>query len=121
MSVSYAWTTLHIEDLDKSLKFYRDVVGMKVVMQYRIEPVDEDVAVIEQAGGGKIELVARKGFKLSLSEQENFSLAIETDDAKSVIDSLGNEMPQPIVIDEHTKFFFTNDPDGYPLNIIEKK
>ncbi|MGI6218032.1 MAG: VOC family protein [Coriobacteriales bacterium] len=118
MSARYVYTTLHIADLDRSLAFYRDVMGMKVVRQYKIEEVNEDIAVIEQESGGCIELVARKGFELKLTDQENFSLAFEVEDAKSIISKLGSDYttidPTP-----GTKFYFTKDPDGYVLNLIE--
>jgi lactoylglutathione lyase len=121
MANGFAWTTLHIGDLDKSLALYRDIMGMKEIKRYRIEVVDETIAILESADGARLELVQVPGYKLELTEQENFSLAFEVDDAMAIIEQIGSECRMHVEIDAETQFFFTNDPDGYPLNLIERK
>lgn len=121
MSMVFAWTTLHVGDLSKSLAFYRDIAGMQVVDQYRIEEVNEEIAVLQQPGGGRLELVGKPGFVLDITPQENFSLAFEVDDAKSVMQQAGCECTAVFDIGGGTTFNFTTDPDGYQINLIERK
>ena len=121
MANKLAWTTLHIADLERSMAFYCDIVGMKEIDRYRIEEVNEEIVVLEAGEGGRLELVQVPGYELRLSDQENFSLAIEVDDAMAVIEKIGSTCNQVIEVSPTTKFHFTNDPDGYPLNLIERK
>lgn len=116
----FAFATLHVGDLDKSLAFYRDIIGMKVVDKYRIEEVNETVAVVQQEGGGSIELVGKPGFVLDVTAQENFSLAFEVDDAMAIIERMGSECTDSVEPSPNTKFFFCKDPDGYSLNLIQR-
>lgn len=121
MANKMAWPTLHIADLEKSLPLYSDIMGMKEIKRYRIEEVDETIVVLEQEDGGRLELVQVPGFKLDMTEQENISLAFEVDDAMAVIEKIGSECKMSFEPSPDTKFFFTNDPDGYSLNLIERK
>ena len=119
MANGFAWATLHIADLERSLALYRDIMGMKEIRRYRIEEVDETIVVLEAEDSGKIELVQVPGYKLDITEQENFSLAFEVDDAMAIIESIGSTCRMSFAPAPDTKFFFTDDPDGYPLNLIE--
>ena len=121
MANKLAWATLHIADLDKSLALYRDIMGMKEIDRYRIEEVDETIVVLEAAEGGRLELVQKPGFVLDMTEQENISLAFEVDDAMAVIEEIGSKCEVSFDPAPGTKFFFTKDPDGYSLNLIERK
>ena len=121
MANKLAYTTLHIADLEKSLALYQDIMGMKEILRYRIEEVDETIVVLEAAEGGKLELVQKPGFVLEMTEQENISLAFDVDDAMAIIDKIGSTCNASFEPAPDTKFFFTTDPDGYSLNLIERK
>ena len=124
MKAKYAFTTLHIKDLDRSLAFYRDIVGMKIISESVIPMPSGSphvINVLQSPEGACIELVAADDFELEKQEQENFSLAFEVDDAEAIMEAIGSECHMSIEPAPGKKFYFTEDPDGYPLNLIETK
>lgn len=123
MEAKYAFTTLHIADLEKSLAFYRDIAGMKVISETVVDAPGGQhfLAVVQAESGACIELVAVGEFELEMGEQENISLAFEVDDAEAIMQALGRECRMCIEPMPGTRFYFTEDPDGYPLNLIERK
>ncbi len=120
MSAQFAWTTLHVGDIDKSLAFYRDILGFPIIERY-INVVNEDIAILGHENGGRIELVELKGFQLDMTEQENISMGFEVEDAKAIFDQMGvSEYEGPIEPAPGLTYYFTVDPDGYRIQFVER-
>jgi lactoylglutathione lyase len=118
--MNISWCTLTVSDLNRSLKFYEDIVGLKLEHRMPAGPGAE----IAFLGGGetKLELMCR-GTKPVIGE--DISIGFE-------VDSLAEKMAfvaekgisihsGPFEPNEHVRFFFVQDPDGLKIQFIENR
>lgn len=117
--MQFLWCTLYVRDIDRSISFYEQIVGLPVVRRFG-EPGAELAFLGE--GETKLELIQGKnepdkgggfsiGFQVkSLEEKMAFvqehGLAIHS----------GPFAPSP-----RTRFFFVADPDGTLVQFVEQK
>ncbi|NKZ10899.1 VOC family protein [Mycolicibacterium septicum DSM 44393] len=126
-----------VTDVDRSLDFYRGLLGMEVVFDQLIsgEPFDAILHASRQAegrvvggvvGGVMLELVSlgtstpsgsgKRGF---LGNQ-NIALSVTDLDAtyRAVVDAGFQPAQEPFPIDR-VRMFFVNDPDGTAVEFVE--
>lgn len=109
---------LYITDLDKSIKFYEEIFGFKVVD--RFISGEAKIATLDM-GGGLIELVQRPGSPGTPPVGNWSHLAIqepEFDKAIKKIDQKGIEK-RLITQANGNRLCFFNDPDGHTIEIME--
>ena len=118
--MKFCWSTLNVKNMDESLKFYEEVVGLTVDRRFKTEPGVEIVFLGD--GETKVELICNEnsnnvnvgpdiswGFEVkSVDEMMNFvkekGIAIES----------GPFQPNPYV-----KFFYIMDPNGLKIQFVE--
>lgn len=111
--------TLSVADLDASLKFYQDIVGLEVQRRFPAGPGREIVFL--SSGATQVELIG--GARHDGDEPgKGLSMGFVAGSLEEIIDLLrekgyvtdGNIIsPQPNV-----RFFFAKDPDGYNIQFI---
>lgn len=114
-------------DYAKSKYFYTEVLGLKVVREVYREQRDSYKLDLEVAGLYQIELFSFPSPPARASRPEAAGLrhlAFEVDDIDEAIFHIkeyGIEV-EPIRIDEFTdkRFTFLADPDGLPIEFVEK-
>lgn len=128
--------SLHVRDMDATLRFYRDALGMRVLFDQQLAGANLD-AVMKRAGvagrmvglqvpgsDAMIELIAgvRKinddpGTQDSLI----FSLRVPSADAAhAALRAAGIEPLQPVQqFGDTVKLFFVRDPDGRRIEFLE--
>ena len=57
--MEFCWITITVKDLDESLKFYQEIVGLPLVNRMQAGP-DTEIAFLGE-GETQIELIAHKG------------------------------------------------------------
>jgi len=110
--------TIYVNDLQKSLYFYKNILGFVEQRHLFIEPNLEIVFL--DANSTKIELIHNKQQNTCIGSR--ISLGFEVDSIEKTQKLLGHNgitfgdihHPSP-----HEKFFFTNDPDGVRIQFIE--
>lgn len=135
--VSFCHLVVGVTDMDRSLAFYRDVLGMEVVFETLIsgEPFDavlhatrkqEGRVVGGLLGGLMIELislgVAPPDHKprRAITGIHNLSLSVpDLDDAHRRITAAGYTPDQEPFEIGGVRMFFVKDPDGTPVEFIE--
>ena len=122
MTFRFAHNNLNVRDLEKSLAFYRDALGL--VETRRVTPKDGSFVLVFLGDGAtahRLELTWLRDHKEPYDLGENeFHLAFETDDfaaARKKHEAMG-----AVVYDNPGMgIYFIGDPDGYWLEILPRK
>lgn len=116
------FATLHVGDLEASIQFYVQVMGMKPVRRFFGGPTLEIAFLAD--GPAQLELICDSADKKP-SYGEFPSLAFATDNLdRSLAEMRAHGIKiagGPIQPNPDTRFFFIQDPDGQRLQIIEQK
>ena len=122
-------TMLRVGDLDRSIAFYTEVMGMKVLRKSDNEEYQYTLAFLgyqDESEGAVIELT----FNWGQSEYDLGTayghIAIEVDDAADACERIkasGGNVTREAgpVKGGKTVIAFVEDPDGYKIELIEKK
>jgi len=118
--MSFCWCTVHVRDMEKSLRFYQDIAGLALARRFNEIP-GTDLAFLGD-GETLLELIVGKGEPYSGG---GISLGFK-------VESLGRRMAfvrdmgipvhsGPFAPSERTRFFFVQDPDGVLVQFVEQK
>lgn len=121
--MSFCWVTINVRDMEKSVAFYRDVVGLAVNRKMAPRPGLEIVFMTAEGAVTEVELyhdaadaVPSYSEDLSLGfTVESVDKTIATLERKGVKVHSGPFQPNP-----HLKFFFVQDPDGVKIQFVER-
>ena len=120
--MSYLWTTINVNDLDESVNFYQDIVGLPLNSRFQAGP-EAEIAFLG-SGETKVELIAYKG-KEAEPTGKGISLGFSVPsleekitflEEKGILVQGGIISPNP-----HTRFFFITDPNGLRIQFVEQK
>ena len=106
MKFTFAHNNFNVIDLDKSLKFYEEALGLKEVRR-------------KEAADGSFILVYLGDDSYNLGDNE-FHLAFETEDMEAA-HAKHKEMGCICFENPAMGIYFINDPDGYWLEIVPAK
>jgi len=121
--MKYAHTMVRVRDLDASIAFYRDVLGMREVGRKDIADEATLVFLADETGAGIVELTYNKdGREYSLGNQFGH-LAFTTADLEKVI---GDVERRGIAFrrsrpELSSRYIFIKDPDGYDIEILQAR
>jgi len=116
----FLWATINVRDMEESLRFYQEVVGLTIDRRYQARPGVEITFLGK--GGTKIELIKNDEIK-DINIGENISLGFEVDSvddmmefvkAKGIPIHSGPSQPNPNI-----KFFYILDPNGLKIQFVE--
>jgi lactoylglutathione lyase len=122
-------TMIRVFDLEKSIHFYRDLLGMKVLRRSENEVGKYSLAFVgygEETDSTVIELTYNWGRDAGYELGSAFGhLAIGVDDVADVCERLakqGVKIPRPAgpVKGGTTVIAFIEDPDGYKIELIQR-
>lgn len=118
--MSFLWCTLHVKNLEESIKFYERFVGLSVNRRFVSRPGIE----IAFLGTGKtqLELVSTdKEAGYPLSDQISIGFSVDSVDAKlAELKEAGIEIyKEPVQPNPHIRFFYVKDPDGVSVQFVE--
>lgn len=120
MKLTFA--TIHVTDLERSVKFYQEVMGLTVQQRFAAGP-NLEIAFLAD-GQAAVELVCDSAIT-EVQFSENLTLGFATDSLDQAMEDVkakGVEITAgPIQPNPQTRFFFINDPDGAVLQIVEQK
>ncbi len=117
-------TCLNVGDLDRSIRFYSEHLGLKFIRRREVKKNNAEIAFLEDESGGAIELTHWRD-KKSLVEGDNFDhIAFEVENVKVTVNALkANGVTiamEPFSLDgSSSKIAFIKDPDGNWLELIE--
>jgi lactoylglutathione lyase len=113
-----------VSDLERSVRFYEDIIGLKVQSRTEIPGVNEAVLAADQ-GGGRLQLAHAWETPTPVDHGNAlWKIYMNVDDAKATYDKAvaagckGTMVPErlerwPVIVG------FVEDPDGYSIEIIQ--
>ncbi|MBN2429194.1 MAG: VOC family protein [Deltaproteobacteria bacterium] len=119
--MKFCWVTVHVRDMEESLKFYQDIVGLKI--NRRMKPAagteiiflaagtDTEVELIKVEGSGNPE--CGPGISLGFVV-DSVDAKIEELQGKQIAVHSGPFQPSPVI-----RFFFVEDPNGLKIQFVE--
>jgi len=118
-------TCLNVMDLDRSVAFYRDQLGLKLTRRVEVKENNAEIAFLEDPDGNAIELTRWRD-KKQLTEGDNFDhVAFGVRDLNPTIERL-REQGVAIAMEPFKlkggghQIAFIKDPDGNWLELIEE-
>ena len=117
--MKFCWTTLHVSNFEKSLRFYRDLIGLSVASNS--SHGGASIAMLGPEEAPKIELL------YDGSEPDGhgggISIGFEVEDlvyaTKTMADHGYSLKRGPVSPNPHIRFSFFADPDGYEVQLVE--
>lgn len=108
-------TTLWVSDLEKSLTFYRDLLGLPLLNQFQAGP--NRIAMLGEAEGTHLELIEGKTIP---DPSLSVSIGFAPKDLSAVLAACAGEAEGPISPNPNTTFWFVGDPDGYRIQLVDR-
>jgi lactoylglutathione lyase len=127
MALSYLHTMLRVGDLDRSVKFYTDMFGMKELRRNDVPDGKYTLAFLGYGDGGtELELTYNYGVDKYEIGTAFGHLAIGLPDIYGACEKMRaagakiTREPGPVKFGT-TVIAFVEDPDGYKIELIERK
>ena len=120
--MKYLWTTMQVKDLEKSIAFYEEVVGLELDNRFPAGPGSEIAFMRSPGTETKIELLCRADFA-GRNEDIALSLGFATDNLDHKMEELkekGYAVSDVVSPNPKTRFFFVKDPDGIDIQFVEE-
>ncbi|MCI1946261.1 VOC family protein [Clostridium luticellarii] len=121
--MNLCWITLNVKNMQESLKFYNELLGIKIFRKFSPRP-GVDIAMLGEEGNPKIELICSRNNNSEIQsrgisigfEVKSLDESMEYMKSKGIVIKRGPISPSPKV-----KFFFIDDPDGIEIQIVENR
>jgi lactoylglutathione lyase len=122
-------TMIRVGDLDRSIRFYTEVLGMKLLRQEEFPKGEFSLAFVgfgPEKDGAVIELTYNWGVDKYEMGTAYGHMALEVDDVYKAVDEIkqrgGKILREAGPMNAGTTVIaFIQDPDGYPIELIGKK
>ena len=118
--MKFCWSTLRVKNMEESLKFYEEIVGLKIDKRFKAGP-NMEIAFLGD-GETKVELICDESNNdISLGKDISWGFEVECVDEminfvkeKGIAIESGPFQPNP-----HVKFFYVMDPNGLKIQFVE--
>ena len=120
--MKFLWTTIIVKDMEESLKFYQEIVGLKIADRFKAGPNMEIVFLGE--GETKIELIYNEKFD-SLNAGNSVTLGFKANALDEMIKLLNEKQIEiktgPIQPNPNFRYIIINDPNGVKIQFAEQQ
>lgn len=120
--MKFCWSTLTVKDMEESLKFYKEIVGLKENKRFQAGPGMEIVFLGE--GETQIELIYNAN-KKDINMGADISLGFQVsslDEMMEFVKEKGIDIHSgPFQPNPSTRFFYVLDPNGLRIQFVESK
>ncbi|WP_409228309.1 VOC family protein [Gudongella sp. SC589] len=118
--MKFCWTTLTVNDMDKSIEFYTEIVGLKVDRRFNAGP-DTEICFLGD-GETKLELICDTDIRPDcLGEGMSMGFQVESlEKIEGVLEQKGIPVHSgPFQPNPHIRFLYVKDPDGFKVQFVE--
>ena len=119
--MKFLWTTILVNNMDESLKFYEEILGLKLADRFQAGPGMEISFLGE--GETKIELICNANLKkLEAGNRVTLGFNVESLDERVqfVKDKGINIITGPVQPNPRIKYFIIQDPNGVKIQFAEQ-
>lgn len=118
--MKFCWVTINVKDMEKSLQFYQEVIGLNI--NRRIKPNPDMEIIFLGSGETQIELIYNKEAN-DVTIGKDISLGFVVDSIEQIAEILkkknipihsGPFQPNPSI-----KFIYILDPNGVKIQFVE--
>ncbi|NLO41016.1 MAG: VOC family protein [Ruminiclostridium sp.] len=119
--MKFCWCTIMVRDMEESIRFYRDIVGLSIVRELTVWP---NIKIVFMGDGGdELELIHNP--RLNAETMGNgLSIGFITESVEEMmqfVQSKGIEIESgPFQPNQFVTFFNVRDPNGLRVQFIEK-
>lgn len=121
MEIQVKYTTMIVDDMEASVKFYRDVLGFEVDSTYRLPPEGEPVVggitlMRSKGGGAMLELIKSDAYSTGF-----YSIGMDVNDMDEVLHEMkarGAKILAEPVPTQVGSCMFIEDPNGVRICLI---
>ena len=122
--MNYGFVTIKVKNMEESLKFYIDLLGLKEATSFSPQPGVKIVFVTDEKGN-KIELIENS--HMSISEDAGYKSLLSigfpvesVDETLKAVNEKGFEVVSgPVQLPSGIKFLYIKDPNGVEIEFIE--
>lgn len=114
------WTTIKVKNIDRSIKFYSDLLGLPVDREFVSD--ERKFAMLGKVDDTKIELMEDPNL-IWEHGTESFSLGLECDNLEETIGKIRAArlaLLGPIAPNPSISFYYLTDPDGYTVQLCKR-
>jgi len=119
--MKFLWTTILVNNMDESLKFYEEIVGLKLTERFQAGP-GMKISFLGE-GETKVELIYNEKFK-KLDAGNRVTLGFKVESLEEKIDFIKekgiNILRGPIQPNPSIKYFIIKDPDGVKIQFAQQ-
>lgn len=119
--MKFLWTTLLVNNMDESLKFYEEIVGLKLDKRFQAGPGME-ISFLGQ-GETKVELICNENLK-KLDAGNRVTLGFKVDSLDEKINFIKERgikiITGPLQPNPSIKYFIIQDPNGVKIQFAEQ-
>lgn len=119
--MTFSLVTLRVSNLENSLAFYQKILRQSIIAQFS-NAAGERIVMLGREDLPHLELVEMPVQSRPLGA--GVSIGFQVEDAEKIIKQVQLLYPckpiGPISPNEHIRFTFINDPDGYQIQLLEE-
>jgi lactoylglutathione lyase len=119
--MNFCWCTITVRDMEESIRFYTEIVGLSAVRRFKPAPPVE-IAFLDDEKGSEIELIQYRDKDVP-GDKEGISIGFAVDSlekALELVESKGIAVSEGPVTTPTAKFFFVKDPNGVTVQFVER-
>ncbi len=118
--MKFAWVTLNVSDMKKSLDFYEGVVGLKTNRRMGPEKGREIVFLGFDDSSTQVELICSQNVKPEHGQDLSLGFEVKSLAEKTeFLEKAGYKVDGPYQPAPHIKFSYVKDPDGVKIQFFE--
>ena len=117
--MKFCWTTLNVNNMEESLTFYQEVVGLKLERRFNMGP--SEIAFLGE-GETKVELICNADReKVQYGQDISLGFTVKSvDETIAFVNKRGIELlGGPYQPNPRVRFFYILDPNGLKIQFVE--
>lgn len=119
--MEFCWSTLYVKDMNESIKFYEEIIGLPVIKRFEAGGGIE-IAFLGE-GETKIELICDESKRsINLDPDISWGFRVESleQTMKFLVDRGINIIAGPIEPNPNIRFIYILDPNGMKIQLVEE-
>lgn len=119
--MKFCWVTINVNNMEESIKFYKDLIGLEILD--RFTPYEGvEIVMLGEENGTMVELISNQTTKL---KTKGISIGFKVDSLEKSIETMKNNgvniLTEPVSPSPDLEFYFVEDPNGLEIQLIKMK